>query len=64
MNFTNTMLNDISQKQINILNDSTYKRFKNKQNLPLVIKVKFMIIFLELTTEETRGEASRMLLIF
>lgn len=64
MNFTNTMLNDISQKQINILNDSTYKRFKNKQNLPLVIKVKFIIIFLELTTEETRGEASRMLLIF
>lgn len=62
MNFTNTMLNDISQKQINILNDSTYKRFKNKQNLPLVIKVKFMIIFLELTTEETRGEASRMLI--
>lgn len=62
MNFTNTMFNDISQKQINILNDSTYKRFKNKQNLPLVIKVKFMIIFLELTTEETRGEASRMLI--
>lgn len=56
MNLANMMLKERNQTQMSMLSDSTYKSFKNRQNLSMVIKVRLMMIFLELVTKETRED--------